>query len=680
MPYSTVADLPQAVRDRFKDRPKKLRQWMHTWNSIYDQYHDESRAFAGANSVTGKLAKSAKEPRETDGGFNFFIPLSKIDKANHTVSGYASTACVDLDGEIVSQDALKTAWPEYWKWRNIREMHAPKAVGVAHEASFDERGLYLTAKIVDNDAWQKCLEGVYKGFSIGGRKLAKAGNTITKLGLTEISVVDRPANPECSFVVNKSIDPDASGYLLPENADDMSEGPPEREPDNDYDDASEVREQVEGDAGPTDSRQKKIAKLEKQLRKLKKKLRKREFSSKERTGLADEGKALPDGSFPIENGGDLRNAIQAIGRAKDPEKAKAHIKSRARALGMTDSLPDSWSKLLKGKKKSASTPPSLTLDAEGGAEAALSKIGLSHAVDLEEWSAPDGTYLGEGGITTHEILDEDLAKGLQMDPKGELSLDDLAKAVAGQLLGKPNTPATPVDPTLVLVKAAQDKTKDMKDCEDEAEKTVKALFAVHKRALDELGKTSKSSGFDHAAALDGLKRIYDNLRTIRKAAKVVKQNLNKAAGRISGEGVVEQGISGVYEVPQGVTTISPSEMDNLPAHKAAQMVTKEHAETLAKLAAAEAEVTLLKSLPAAPVHGRRPYAFDVSKIGGQGGKPSEAFLKGINPADLQSEDQPTRESAVAKVIGNRILEGGGQSMFDPRFHGSAGVGNNTPAN
>jgi 8-oxo-dGTP pyrophosphatase MutT (NUDIX family) len=68
----------------------------------------------------------------------------------------------------------------------------------------------------------------------------------------------------------------------------------------------------------------------------------RDVPTKERKDLADEGKALPDGSFPIANEKDLRNAIQAIGRAKDPDKAKAHIKKRARALGKSDLIPEDW--------------------------------------------------------------------------------------------------------------------------------------------------------------------------------------------------------------------------------------------------------------------------------------------------------------------------------------------------
>ena len=68
----------------------------------------------------------------------------------------------------------------------------------------------------------------------------------------------------------------------------------------------------------------------------------RQFSTDKREKLADKGKALPDGSFPIENRQDLLNAIKLVGKAKDPARAKAHIIKRARALGLTSSLPDDW--------------------------------------------------------------------------------------------------------------------------------------------------------------------------------------------------------------------------------------------------------------------------------------------------------------------------------------------------
>lgn len=68
----------------------------------------------------------------------------------------------------------------------------------------------------------------------------------------------------------------------------------------------------------------------------------REFTGEQRDRLAKQGKAMDDGSFPIVNVDDLRNAIQAIGRAKNPAAAKRHIIRRARALGRTDLLPDDW--------------------------------------------------------------------------------------------------------------------------------------------------------------------------------------------------------------------------------------------------------------------------------------------------------------------------------------------------
>lgn len=69
---------------------------------------------------------------------------------------------------------------------------------------------------------------------------------------------------------------------------------------------------------------------------------KREFSDKQRQHLAGTGAAMPGGGFPIQNKGDLSNAIRAIGRAKNPTAARAHIISRAKSLGATGMLPDSW--------------------------------------------------------------------------------------------------------------------------------------------------------------------------------------------------------------------------------------------------------------------------------------------------------------------------------------------------
>ena len=69
---------------------------------------------------------------------------------------------------------------------------------------------------------------------------------------------------------------------------------------------------------------------------------KRAYSDDQRESMAKEGEALSDGSYPIKDVADLRNAITAYGRAKDKEKAKAHIIKRAMDLGEEDLIPENW--------------------------------------------------------------------------------------------------------------------------------------------------------------------------------------------------------------------------------------------------------------------------------------------------------------------------------------------------
>ena len=71
---------------------------------------------------------------------------------------------------------------------------------------------------------------------------------------------------------------------------------------------------------------------------------KRLYDEEARTAMAEAGEALPDGSFPIKDEDDLKNAIQAYGRASDKKAAKAHIMKRAAALGKEDLIPENWTK------------------------------------------------------------------------------------------------------------------------------------------------------------------------------------------------------------------------------------------------------------------------------------------------------------------------------------------------
>ena len=68
------------------------------------------------------------------------------------------------------------------------------------------------------------------------------------------------------------------------------------------------------------------------------------ISRRVRERLAKEGKALKDGSFPIRNANDLKNAIRSYGRAKPGSRAlvRKHIMKQARALDRRDLIPDEW--------------------------------------------------------------------------------------------------------------------------------------------------------------------------------------------------------------------------------------------------------------------------------------------------------------------------------------------------
>jgi len=131
------------------------------------------------------------------------------DDGTVKVWGYASSGAVDSDGETITPDCMKAAIPDYMKFGAVREMHdATKAAGTAIEAEVQDDGrTWFGAHIVDPVAVLKVNTGVYKGFSIGGKVTER--DTLDKklikgIKLYEVSIVDRPANPEAVITVMKA--------------------------------------------------------------------------------------------------------------------------------------------------------------------------------------------------------------------------------------------------------------------------------------------------------------------------------------------------------------------------------------------------------------------------------------------------------------------------------------------
>ena len=146
--------------------------------------------------------------------FRKFIPITKIDVAKREVYGVVTSEAVDKDGEICDYDSTA---PYYRAWSaeiekategkslgNVREMHANKAAGKVVALEYDDaaKRIVVAAKIVDDDAWEKCQEGVYTGFSQGGEyvKVWQDGQHHRYTARpSEISLVDNPCNPEAHF-------------------------------------------------------------------------------------------------------------------------------------------------------------------------------------------------------------------------------------------------------------------------------------------------------------------------------------------------------------------------------------------------------------------------------------------------------------------------------------------------
>jgi hypothetical protein len=277
------------------------------------------------------------------------------------VYGKATGPDLDLDEQICDEKWLKTAMPGWFEFANLREMHQPIAAGVGIELEQQGDDWFLKSRCVDPNTAKKIEAGVLKGYSVGIKSpkvvkdAAAPGGRITGGEIVEISYVDRPCNPTAKMAIAKA----ASGTTLEAVEAEPNEmtikvagavfkpsdlaklvaakKSADTDPADAATDTTDVPEpagvDVETDAEPDDVNgtgpDADIAE-------------KRAFSAAEREQAADEGAAMPDGSFPIKSVKDLKNAIKAVGRAKNPAAVKKHIKRRAKTLNREDLIPEDW--------------------------------------------------------------------------------------------------------------------------------------------------------------------------------------------------------------------------------------------------------------------------------------------------------------------------------------------------
>jgi hypothetical protein len=164
---------------------------------------------------------------------DLFLPLTKVDVDARMVHGVATAESPDRAGEICDYETTK---PYFQSWSDdtravsggkslgaVRAMHGRIAAGKLTDISFDDanRRILVAAKIVDDAEWEKVLEGVYTGFSQGGRYVKRWREEATGMMRytaepSEISLVDVPCLPGATFEVVKEGVVEKRAFAKPE--------------------------------------------------------------------------------------------------------------------------------------------------------------------------------------------------------------------------------------------------------------------------------------------------------------------------------------------------------------------------------------------------------------------------------------------------------------------------------
>jgi HK97 family phage prohead protease len=147
--------------------------------------------------------------------FNFPLDIMKqgVEEGEFHIVGYAATSDFDLQGDIITEEALRASQLDLLKNSTVLLNHdVTLPIGRVTKAEFDTRGLLIDVLIskTEPDVIQKIKEGVLNKFSIRGQvldrekkfipELDKVVNVIKRMSLVEVSLVSVPANPEAKAI------------------------------------------------------------------------------------------------------------------------------------------------------------------------------------------------------------------------------------------------------------------------------------------------------------------------------------------------------------------------------------------------------------------------------------------------------------------------------------------------
>lgn len=150
--------------------------------------------------------------------------IAKVDEATHTIYGLATSEAVDCENEIADYGGSKEAfqnWSNDFLQRttaagqepslgNVRVQHNVGDIGgkvTKIDYKDTEKQVWTEVTPVNDEVWEMVKGGFISGLSIGGRvtKTKKEGKyTRYWFTLSELSLVDNPANPEAVFAYVKA--------------------------------------------------------------------------------------------------------------------------------------------------------------------------------------------------------------------------------------------------------------------------------------------------------------------------------------------------------------------------------------------------------------------------------------------------------------------------------------------
>src|SRR3990167_5892944 len=160
------------------------------------------------------------------------VQFKSIFKSDRIVYGAASVAIVDSDNELITEEALKTAFRSYVDRGHVLFYHKNIPVGevlpfydapdgTKYQSGVTEGKLNVVVRFykdtqISNDVWNGIERGELRAFSIGGQTIGDAvkvcesadcskwHNRIDRIDLHEISIVPNPANDASYFTIIKS--------------------------------------------------------------------------------------------------------------------------------------------------------------------------------------------------------------------------------------------------------------------------------------------------------------------------------------------------------------------------------------------------------------------------------------------------------------------------------------------